>query len=181
LDAQANADLAQGRLREAAAAWRGLAAVTASYGPIAYYQAARPMLWAGDLEGARADLAAIDATGVHGRVVELRRRTIQAGIAALEGRAAEALNLYRDALRGWYDLGLVWDGVLTTIDMVTLLDPSETEVRDAADTARTTLVRLGARPYIDRLDAALARPREATAPARRSRRPAVPSGASADS
>ena len=45
--------------------------------------------------------------------------------------------------------------------MATLLDPSEPEVRAAADTAREILVRLEARPFIARLDAAMSR---ATAP-----------------
>jgi tetratricopeptide (TPR) repeat protein len=163
LDAVANAALAEGRLGDAAAAWRSVPAITASLGPIAYYQAARPMLWARDVDGAREDLAALDATGVHGRVAELRRRTIQAGIAALEGRAAEALNLYRDALRAWGDLGLMWDAALTAIDMATLLDPTEPEVRAAAEAARALLARLGAKPYLERLDVAMtaARPEPA--------------------
>ena len=180
LDTKAAVALAEGRVADAAAAWRAMGSSQASYGPSARYQAARAELWAGNVDAIRGDLTAIDATGVHGRVVELRRRTIQAGIAALEARAVEALNLYREALRGWHDLGLVWDEVLTTIDMATLLDPWEPDVRDAADAARSTLVRLGAKPYLDRLDAALARPRDAAAPARPTRA-AVRSGASADS
>lgn len=123
----------------------------------------------------------IDATGVHGRVVELRRRTIQAGIAALDGRAAEALTLYRDVGRGWRDLGKVWDEVLTAIDMATLLDPAEPDVRAAADSARAILMRLGARPYIERLDAALAAPREGKVRVRSGKATAVASRASSDS
>jgi class 3 adenylate cyclase/tetratricopeptide (TPR) repeat protein len=155
-DTQANAALAAGRLADAAAAWRAGAGITASLAPLAWYQAARPALWAHDVDAARKDLAAIDATGVHGRVVELRRLTIHAGIAALEARAADALAMYRDALRGWHEVGLVWDETLTAIDMAELLDPAEPEVRAAAETARATLVRLGARPYLERLDAAIA-------------------------
>jgi len=41
--------------------------------------------------------------------------------------------------------------------MATVLDPSDPEVRAAADTARETLVRLRAQPFVERLDAALAR------------------------
>ncbi|HKY88920.1 MAG TPA: hypothetical protein VJ141_03000, partial [Candidatus Limnocylindrales bacterium] len=177
----ANAEQAASRLAEAAAAWREAAQITASLAPMAYYQAAHPALWAGDLEAARQDLAAIDATGVHGRVVELRRRTVQAGIAALEGRAADALGLYRDALRGWGDLGLVWDEALTAIDMATLLDPAEPDVRAAADVARATLVRLGAAPYLDRLDAALTASRPARARTRRIEESAIASGVSPQS
>lgn len=42
--------------------------------------------------------------------------------------------------------------------MVQFLGPDEPEVRSAADWARGTLSRLGARPYLERLEAALARP-----------------------
>jgi hypothetical protein len=172
-DTTGSAAMADGRLREAADAWRGISTMTASYAPAAYYQAARPTLWAGDLEQARRDLEALDATGVHGKIVELRRTTIRAGIRALEGGSAEALTLYREALRGWHDLGLVWDETLTALDMATLLDPSLPEVQAAADGARATLARLGAKPYLERLEAAMSRPSEPTAASGSRRRTAV--------
>ena len=87
--------------------------------------------------------------------------TIRAGLAALEGRAADALGQYREALRGWHDLGLAWDEALTGIDMATLLEPSEAEVRAAAESSRQILVRLGAKPFLERLDAAMGRSRSA--------------------
>ena len=67
--------------------------------------------------------------------------------------------LYRDALRGWRDLGLAWDEALCGLDMATLLDPADPEVRAAADAAREILVRLEAAPFLARLDAAMARSR----------------------
>ena len=79
------------------------------------------------------------------------------GIAALEGRPADALPLYREALRAWRDLGLAWDEALCGLDMALLLDPADPEVRAAAEAAREILVRLEAAPFIARLDAALAR------------------------
>jgi hypothetical protein len=83
--------------------------------------------------------------------------TLRAGLAALEGRAVDALGQYREVLRGWRDLGLAWDEALTGMDMAILLDPSEPEVRTAAESARQILVRLDAKPYLSRLDAAMAR------------------------
>ena len=156
-DAMANVALASGRLSDARAAWRHLADQDAINAPEFRYRAARTALWDGDREDARTDLAALDATGVHGPVVEMRRTTIRAGLAALEGRAAEALGLYRETVRGWHDLRLPWDEALTAIDMATLLDPAEAEVRSTAASAREILVRLGAKPFVARLDAALAR------------------------
>jgi hypothetical protein len=111
-----------------------------------------------DAEGARADLAAFDASRWRGRALKADRLTMRAGIAALEGRSAEALSLYRDALRVRRELGLVWDEALTAIDMATLLDPAESEVRAAADAAREILARLGAKPFVARLEEALQRP-----------------------
>src|SRR4029077_7849978 len=99
----------------------------------------------------------IDASPRRGRAVDNDRATIHAGIAALEGRTAEAMAGYRQALGVWRDLGLVWDEALCAIDMATVLDPSEPEVRAAGEAAREILVRLRAVPFIERLDAALAR------------------------
>jgi hypothetical protein len=42
--------------------------------------------------------------------------------------------------------------------MATLLDPTDQEVRAAIDAGREVLVGLGARPLIEQLDAAMARP-----------------------
>jgi hypothetical protein len=41
--------------------------------------------------------------------------------------------------------------------MATILDPTDPEVRAAAEAARETLVRLEAAPFVARLDAAMAR------------------------
>ena len=80
-----------------------------------------------------------------------------ANLDALEGRVPEALAGYRDALRGLGDLGLRWEAALVGLDMAILLDPIEPAVQAAAKAARVTFEQLRARPFIDRLDAALAR------------------------
>jgi hypothetical protein len=110
-----------------------------------------------DADLAAEALASLDATGVHGRVVSMHRRTIQSGRAALDGRAAEALAGFREALAGWRDLGLPWRIALTAIVMATVLGPQEPEVRAAADEAREILDRLGAKPFLERLDTLMAR------------------------
>lgn len=84
------------------------------------------------------------------------RDRIRAGLAALDDRLDDALPRYRDALRAWRDLGLAWDEALTGIDMATLLDPGDPDVRAAAGRSREILVRLEAAPFIERLDAAMA-------------------------
>jgi hypothetical protein len=120
--------------------------------------AARCDILAGDADLARKDLTLVDATPRHGRAIDADRTTILAGIAGLEGRTAEAFVGYREALGVWRDLGLVWDEALCAIDMATVLDPTDPEVASAAGSARTTLLRLGATPFLDRLEAATTRP-----------------------
>jgi class 3 adenylate cyclase/tetratricopeptide (TPR) repeat protein len=155
LDVEGNAGLAAGRLEESRRAWHDLARLETSQAPEFLYRAARPALWRLDRAAAEADLEALDVTGVHGRVVEIRRLTIRAGLAALEGHAADALARYRDALRGWRELRLPWDEALTSIDMATLVDPTQPEVQAAGESAREILSRLRASPFLALLDAAL--------------------------
>jgi tetratricopeptide (TPR) repeat protein len=148
---------AAGRLSESRAPWHRYAEISKTNLSDATERSARAALWLGDVGEAGDDLATLDASGVHGPAIETGRATIRAGIAALEGRPADALALYRDALREWRDLGLVWDEALCGLDMAILLDPAEPEVRAAADAAREILVRLEAAPFLARLDAAMAR------------------------
>jgi hypothetical protein len=155
-DTVANKALADGRFGEASRLWRESANV-ASYAPQASYQAGRAALWGRDLEGLRADLSRLDATGFHGPVVEARRTTLRAGVAALEGRVAEALSAYKEALAAWRALRMAWDEALTGIDMASSLDPTMAEVRAAAEASRDVLTRLEAKPYLAMLDQALSR------------------------
>jgi tetratricopeptide (TPR) repeat protein len=117
---------------------------------------ARAALWGRDVDGAAADLARLEESGGRGRAARADRLTVRAGIAALGGRRAEALATYREVLRAWRDLGCAWDEALTAIDMALLLDPAEPEVRAASERARDILVGLQARPFLERLEAAMA-------------------------
>jgi class 3 adenylate cyclase/tetratricopeptide (TPR) repeat protein len=155
--ATAYAAFAGGDLAAARGTWRKVASTSAEYLPMSLASAARAALWAGDVAGAREDLAALGASAIHGPAIDAARTTIQAGIAAMEGRQSDALGLYRQALRTWRDLELAWDEALCGIDMATLIDPREPEVVAVAGSTREILVRLGAVPFVDRLDAAVAR------------------------
>ena len=155
--AQADVALARGDLDAAAATYRQAAGLTAGNAPTALALAARAALQARDRRAAALDLEAFETTGIHGPSIEARRISIRAGLAALDGRKAEALSLYADAILRFRDLGVPVEQAFTAIEMATLLDPAEPEVRAAAEAARAILVRLGARPFIARLDAALAR------------------------
>jgi class 3 adenylate cyclase/tetratricopeptide (TPR) repeat protein len=148
---------ATGDFAMAATAYRRASGISAGGAIGGRPAAARAALLTRDASGAAADLAAYEATGVRGPLVEARRTSIRAGLAALEGRAPEALALYADASRRFRDAGLPVDEAFTAIEMATLLDPSLPEVRAAGDAAREILTRLGALPYLAQLDAALAR------------------------
>jgi hypothetical protein len=85
--------------------------------------------------------------------MELDVATIRAGVAALQGRAAEAVAAYREVLKGWRAAGLAFDEALAVTDMATLL-PQErvsAEFQTALAWARETLGRLGAKPILERL------------------------------
>jgi tetratricopeptide (TPR) repeat protein len=153
--ARANAALAAGKLREARAGWLRAYELLAFHDTLGW--TAKAALWSGDGDGAREDLGRLDAAGPHGAAVDADRVTIRAGIAALEGRQSDALALYRQALAAWRSLGLAWDEASCAIDMATLLDPAEPDVQAAAEAGRSILERLEARPFLERLDAAMRR------------------------
>ena len=79
--------------------------------------------------------------------------------------------MYRQALKGWRSANAKWDEALTGLDMAILLDPALPEVAAEAQTARAILVELRAKPFIERLDAALGR---GTEPAAKQQRAAEP-------
>ncbi len=128
--------------------------ITEYFQPLASPLAARAALWAGDPAAAAAILDLIAASGYRGAALDLDLKTLRAGIIAVEGRSAEALGLYREALPGWRQLGLAFDEALAVVDMATFLadrDRASLDVRDAVEWARATLQRLGAAPFLARL------------------------------
>jgi tetratricopeptide (TPR) repeat protein len=154
-DAKGSEAFAAGRFGDARAAWLRVVEFDTTQGPPYYYQAARAALWGRELDAARSDLQALDETGVHGGVIEIRRATIRAGLAALEGRPQEAAVAYRQAIRDFDDQHLAFDAALTALDMTAFVGMSEPEVGPIAAAARAFFARVGAAPFVERLDAAL--------------------------
>ena len=155
--ARAWAALSAGRLEEAMEHARASADRTGYFVPISLPIAARAALWAGDAATARELIVRIEASLIRGQAIGLDLATLRAGVAALEGRRAEAIAGYRDVLRGWRQLGLAFDEALAALDMAILLAPTAGEMAEsptAIEWARETLERLGARPLVARLDAA---------------------------
>ena len=114
------------------------------------------MLLAGTVKTANLALERLVATGAHGRALDIDRQSIRAGIAALEGRSAEANAGYVAAIAGWRELGLPWDEALTEVVAGRVLGTDHPEIAAAADAARAILSSLGAVRMLAILDAAIA-------------------------
>jgi class 3 adenylate cyclase/tetratricopeptide (TPR) repeat protein len=153
-DLVGNVAFAQGRLDEAYDALTAAAGMISWLAPTAYLTAARAALWLGDPVRARTALQKLDAT-THGPAIAAAHATIETGLLAVAGKTGEALAGYRDALNAWRELGLPLDVALTTIDMATLLGPSESGVAAAAEAAQEILASLGAVTFLARLNSAM--------------------------
>jgi class 3 adenylate cyclase len=155
--ARAAASFAAGKLEAAIEHAERSAAITPTFNPLVIPIAARAALWGGDAPTARRLLELPGLAAFAGRALEADRVRIAAGIAALEGRRPDALAGFLDALRSYSELGLRFDEAAAAVDLALLLPSIEDEssaASQAITAARETLGRLGARPYLDRLDGA---------------------------
>ena len=155
--ARATASLTAGSLDAAIGHAERSAAITDYFHPLAIPLAARAALWSGDTSTAKRLLHLPGMAAFTGPALEADRVRISAGIAALEGRTAEALAGFLDALRSYDELGLRFDEAAAAVDLALLLPGIETESAPAAEAiaaARLTLQELGAAPYLERLDKA---------------------------
>jgi tetratricopeptide (TPR) repeat protein len=144
-----------GRLDDASRQATLAADVTDYFVPISLPLAARAALWAGDAPAAAEIVERIGLSVVRGQAIALDFATLRAGVAAIEGRRSDAVAGYRDVLRGWRGLGLVFDEAMATLDVALLLAPADREMPEAAAAvaaAREVLARLGATPLLARLD-----------------------------
>jgi hypothetical protein len=116
--------------------------------------AGRFALHAGRVDAAR---RVLEATGRgRGGVSDHMIEELRAGIAAVDGRRDEAVQLYRAALAGFRAFGTRFNLALTVLDMATLLGPDDPAVTAVVEEGRAILTELGARLLLDRLDEALA-------------------------
>ncbi len=117
--------------------------------------AARAALRTGDADALR-EMRDAFAGARRGRRTDAERAAITASLAAVEGRRPEARAGYFEAMRRFRELDLSWIVALVGLDAVVaeVLEPAERQ-RVAAE-SRAIMERLGARPYLAQLDAALA-------------------------
>lgn len=111
----------------------------------------RTALWLGD--AARAREALVDMGGFRGRWMAAMRLTAEAGLAALEGRQDEAATAYTRALAAWRALNSPLDLAWCALDRAVLRGSSVTP-GDEDDEAREIFTRIGATPFLARLDRA---------------------------
>jgi len=71
--------------------------------------------------------------------------------------AGDAAAGYRHVLDGWHQLGHAYEEAFTAIDMASVFGPDHEEVRQAAERARDIFGRMGAAPFLERLEATLSR------------------------
>lgn len=139
-------------------------------------EAVRPALWQRDAIRARAVAERLDADpDAHATVSRVNRAAAWAGIAALEGRRDEAIAGYRDALKRYREIGYDFQVARVDLDMLMLLSPDLPEAGAVAEEARAVFERVGARPYLERLDATIGDALTAGSAA-----PTVPTGAAAE-
>ncbi|MCV0402828.1 MAG: AAA family ATPase [Chloroflexi bacterium] len=92
-----------------------------------------------------------------GRLFRAVRSEMEAVLAALEGRLDEAHGMFAALLQEHEAMGTAFQGAMCQISMVAVLPVDSPERRRAADGARAALAALRATPYLDQLDAILAR------------------------
>ena len=90
-----------------------------------------------------------------GRYWALNLRFLRVGLIALEGDSNEALRDGRAVIAEYARLGLPWRQAVATLAPVKVLGPQDAELRERAGEARDTFTRLGAKPFLAWLDAAL--------------------------
>jgi hypothetical protein len=121
-------------------------------------RALRVALWSRDAPNARELADRLDAHPSSSASTVASRISARAGIAALDGRHDEAIAGYRDALARFRAVNRDFDLACTALDFVLLLGPEDPSARAAAEEARAIFERVGARPYLERLEAAMAQP-----------------------
>jgi tetratricopeptide (TPR) repeat protein len=152
-DARSDVLLSRGEFAEA----QRLAVSSYARGPApdnpSLIRAGRLACWMGDVSGAHAALDLMAA--MTGRVVAAGRSETEAGLAALEGREADAVAGFVEAMRQWRELGARYALAVAGLGMVTMLGGHHPEARQAADEALEIFKSLAAEPFLRLLDSAL--------------------------
>jgi len=153
-EAREAAELALGRLESVVDLCRAVLARMDHWPTDATY-GARAATWLGDA-GAVSEMIEAWRRSRHGRYTSAVGTTMEAGLAALEGRHDDARVAYAEAQRELRELGVIVPLAMCQLDLVVVGAMEPAERQRAADEARATFERLGMRPYLERLERALA-------------------------
>ena len=117
--------------------------------------AQRAAVWSRNVERVREVHARWERLPWHGIFAEAVRLQFAAGVAALEGRRDDAMAAFREARASLERMEQQFAAARVSLDAIILL-PDEPEVRSWSDGARATFDAVRARPYLEKLDEALA-------------------------
>jgi class 3 adenylate cyclase len=170
-DLEGTFDFGRGQLTAACDAWLAFAPSDALNAPTAYFMAGIAALLGPDRDRAATAVAGLVGTGARGPYAATNRRLLEAGLLALDGHAAEAIRETQAIIAEYERLGLPWRQALAGLVLASLVGTGEASVRDLAVSSRDIFAKLGARPFLEGAEAALARSAE---PASRSARPDLP-------
>jgi hypothetical protein len=107
---------------------------------------------AGDPVRTRSAIEGLERAGVQGPVMRHALTTLQAGLAAMERPADEAVRLYHEALEGHRTTGMRRSEAITGLMMAVGLGPTHPAVTDALEGSRRIFTELRAQAWLDRLD-----------------------------
>ena len=148
--AQAMDELARGRLTEASARLERNRTLAGDIDD--YLWTARIAAWRGDAPALSSALEALQTSGRHGDMAVGLELEIRGGMAALQAAPDEAIRKFKEARDVWRRMDLPWDQALLGLDMASVLDPTLPAVEEAIGQSRAILTRLGARPFLERLE-----------------------------
>jgi hypothetical protein len=120
--------------------------------------AVRAFLLAGDAEGARLALARHWRESPGNLIDDALGLAGEAGIAALDGRLDEAIAGYREAVERLEAIHIEWLVALLGFEFASLVGVDHPATREAVARSREIFERIGARPWLEKLDALEASP-----------------------
>jgi class 3 adenylate cyclase/tetratricopeptide (TPR) repeat protein len=123
-----------------------------------YGLAARAAILQGDAGRLRTAIERLDAEPDVTLLTKAARLQARAGLSALDGDIVGATNDFLAALRGFAQVGARFEQALCAVTFLHAVGPDVAEASSAADDARAILAAVGAKRYLQRLDAELARP-----------------------
>jgi hypothetical protein len=157
-DLRAYVALAERDLRAACDEWLAFAPTDALNAESAYLMAGVAALGAMDGRRATGAVTGLETLPGHARLRTFDARMLRAGIELLNEDVAEPVREVLSVIAEYERWGLPFRAALAGVVLARTAGVDRPEVRAAAGAARETLVRLGARPFIDLLDEALSGP-----------------------